>query len=183
MNIGIDIDDTIVNTYERLLQLICMKYDINFNELISKKLPYKEIYNILPNFDTIRKDLFPIMAKCVHLKENVKEVLTKLKCDGHKIIFITARDFDDYSNPYDITINYLERNDIPYDKLFINVKNKGEKCIEEEIDLFIDDNMGNCRDVMDVGVKTYQFDAIFTSNVEGATRVYSWNEIYDLINS
>lgn len=183
MNIGIDIDDTIVNTYERLLQLICMRYDMNFNELVSKKLPYKEIYKGLENFDNIKKDLFPIMAKSVTLKENVVEIITKLKNEGNKIIFITARNFDDYSNPYDITYNYLERYSIPYDKLFINVKNKGEKCLEEGIDLFIDDNMRNCKDVIEVGVKTFQFDAIFTSDVEGATRVYSWNEVYDLINS
>jgi len=183
MNIGIDIDDTIVNTYERLLQLICMRYNMDFNKLISKRLPYKEIYKSLENFDVIKKDLFPIMAKSVELKENVKEVLEKLKSDGNNIIFISARNSDDYSDPYGITYNFLDRYEIPYDKLLVSVENKGKKCLDEGIDLFIDDNMKHCKSVIDEGIKTFQFDALFTEDVEGATRVYNWDEVYDLINS
>jgi len=43
--------------------------------------------------------------------------------------------------------------------------------------------MKHCKSVIDEGIKTFQFDALFTEDVEGATRVYNWDEVYDLINS
>ena len=43
MNIGVDIDDTITNTYETLLTIISMKYGLNHKKLISKKLKYEEV--------------------------------------------------------------------------------------------------------------------------------------------
>lgn len=183
MNIGIDIDDTIVNTYETLLKLISMKYQLDFNKLISKKLEYDDIYKSLDNFNNVNRDLFSILIKSVKLKKEVKKIFNKLKKDGHKIIFITSRNYDEYINPYKQTYEYLIKNKIPFDKLIVNSSRKDKICLEENIDIFIDDNTKHCRDVTNAGIKTLQFEALFNERTKEFTKVGSWDQVYEIINS
>ena len=70
MNIGIDIDDTITETYQTLLPMVAMKYGMNVTKFMSTVPSYKSL-NILPNYDSIRKEIFPAMAKIVPLKKDV----------------------------------------------------------------------------------------------------------------
>ena len=62
MNIGIDIDDTIVNTYEMFVKLICMKYSLDFNDLISKKLDYFEICKLFNISNDFSRDLHSVIT-------------------------------------------------------------------------------------------------------------------------
>lgn len=183
MKIGIDIDDTITNTYQTLLTIIAMKYGVNYKELINENLSYDEVSNKFDNFNKNIKDLFYIMAKSVTLKENVKEIITMLKNEGHKIILITARNYDEYDNPYEITLDYLNKKDIPFDELHINILEKGVFCKENNIDLFIDDNVNHCNKVKEQGVKTIQFDTDFSDKVKDVLHVTNWNQIYEIINN
>ena len=105
-------------------------------------------------------------------------MLTKLREEGHKIIFITARNHNEFKNPYKISYDFLEVNNIPYDKLLVNISDKAQQCIAEEIDLFIDDNNDNCRSVKSTGIETWQFGTIFTEKIKHIDRVTSWEEIY-----
>lgn len=182
MNIGVDIDDTITNTYETLLTIISMKYGLNHKKLISQKLGYAEVYSNLDNFDLYKKDLFYMMARSVTLKENVVEIIKKLKEEGNNIIFITARNYDDYVDPYKVSIDYLRKNNIPFDKLFVDVYDKGSLCKKENIDIFIDDNVRNCNSVKDVGIRTIQFDTDFALKIDDVEHVSSWNELYELLH-
>ena len=140
MNIGIDIDDTITYTYETLLPMVAVKYGMNLNKLKMQKPSYAMLRNILPDYDDFVAEHLPIVAKIVPLREGVIEVLTKLREQGHKIIFITARNHNEFKNPYKISYDFLEVNNIPYDKLLVNISDKAQQCVAEEIDLFIDDN-------------------------------------------
>lgn len=182
MNIGVDIDDTITNTYETLLTIISMKYGLNHKKLIDMNLGYEEIENNLENFNSYKKDLFSVMAKSVTLKENVVEVLKKLKEEGNNIILITARNYEEYGDPYNVSLEFLKKNKIPFDKLFVDVYDKGSLCKKENIDIFIDDNVRNCNSVKDVGIRTVQFDTSFTPKVEDVEHVSSWNEFYELLH-
>lgn len=182
MNIGIDIDDTIVNTYDIFLKLLVMKYKFNYNQLLIEKSNYFELYEKLDNFDNVKKDLFSILGKSVKLKENVVNVFNKLKEDGHKIILITARNYNDYDEPYKLTYEYLKKNGVPFDKLIVNTDKKAQVCLDEKIDLFIDDSTMNCKDVSSVGIKTLQFGALFNEEIKDFKKVYSWDEIYEYIN-
>jgi len=181
MNIGIDIDDTIVNTYDTFVKLVCMKYGLDYNTLISQKLEYVDLYKTLDNFDNVNKDLFSVLIKSVKLKEDVVDVFNKLKKDGHKIILISARNYEDYAEPYRITYEYLTKNNIPFDKIIVNMKKKDKVCLDEKIDLFIDDNTNHCRDVSQIGINTLQFSALFNEKVKEFPKVYSWNQVYNII--
>ncbi len=181
MNIGIDIDDTITYTYETLLPMVAVKYGMNLNKLKMQKPSYAMLRNILPDYDDFVAEHLPIVAKIVPLREGVIEVLTKLREQGHKIIFITARNHNEFKNPYKISYDFLEVNNIPYDKLLVNISDKAQQCVAEEIDLFIDDNNDNCRSVKSTGIETWQFGTIFTEKIKHIDRVTSWEEIYNRV--
>lgn len=182
MNIGIDIDDTITNTYNTLLTVISMKYGLDYKEFIKMNLNYDQVYNKFEDFYKYKKDLHTFMAKAVTLKENVVEILKKLKEEGNNIILITARNYGEYDDPYKITTEYLEKNNVPYDKLFVNVLEKGDFCKKENIDIFIDDNIKHCSSVNNVGIRTVQFDTSFVPKLDSVEHVSSWLEFYELIH-
>ena len=49
MNIGIDIDDTITNTYSVLLPMIAIKYGMDINKMLSQRPTYNFLNKTLPN--------------------------------------------------------------------------------------------------------------------------------------
>lgn len=182
MNIGIDIDDTITYTYENMLPFVSVMYNKNLVDLYKAKPSYQELIKTLPNYDKFVHDTFPAMVKLVPLRPHVVEVLEKLKRDGHKLIFITARSDDEYlGRAYEYSFEYLKVNKVPFDKLVIGSKNKSIDCISNNIDLFIDDSSKHCKAVQRKGIPVIQIANSFTSPVRGIRRAKDWNEVYDII--
>lgn len=182
MNIGIDIDDTITNTYETFLPLVALEYGLNLNKMIKNKETYQGLYKTLPNYGDFMRKTISSVAKIVPLKDDVREVLTKLREHGNKIIFITARNVNEFADPYKVTKDFLDVNEIPYDKVIVNVTDKANECILEDIDLFIDDNSDNCRSVSKKGILTWQFASSFNSKLKGIDRVDGWLDILTKID-
>lgn len=192
MNIGIDIDDTITDTFNTQFNL-AQKFTIetlNKTARINKPENFKyqyycrEFHNWTEeenlkfwkeNYESILKNSKP--------KPYVKEILDRLKSDGHKIIIITARFSLDNINPEDITRKWLEDNEIRYDKLIVNAKNKKKVANENNIDIFIDDDIENCQEVAELNIPTLLMDSYHNSNLDGkdAIRVYSWLHVYQEI--
>ena len=87
MIIGLDVDDTMTNTSELLIEYAEKHFNNSDKNLIrsilNPKMADKEIY------DFYCKHLQEIMMKYT-LKENCKEVIDRLRLKGHKIIIITA---------------------------------------------------------------------------------------------
>ncbi len=176
MNIAIDIDDTITNTYETMVPMIALFYNKDLNKLLQNKPSYKEFYS-LPNFSTFAMLHFETVACIAPLKNGVIDILQKLKNEGHKIIFITSRNSEEFNDPYQTSYNYLIKNNIPFDKLIVNASNKAEICLKENIDLFIDDSTKNCKAVAKKGIPTFQFNSVFEPNSK-LNKVTSWEEVY-----
>ena len=183
MRIGIDIDDTITNTYDDVLVMHSKKYGYDLDKLRNDKLDYEGLAKICPDYENFVKSSFDILAQNVSLKEDVVEVINKLKDDGHEIIFVTARTYEEYSDPYKISYDYLKRNNVYFDKLIVDARDKGQVCVDENINIFIDDFDFNCKKILARNIETLQFDTCFTPSVDGVRRVYSWNEVYEIINS
>jgi len=181
LNIGIDIDDTITDTYYNLLPIIAIKYNLDLNKLYKKKYTYGNFHKMLPNYmDFCRSNSEPVI-KIVPLKEHVIDVLEKLKKDGHNIIFITARDDNEYKDPYKLCFDYLTTNGVTFDKIVVGARDKAKACINEGIDLFIDDNTKNCNEVSCSGIRTLQYHNDFTTYAKNVKRVYGWEEIYNIV--
>ena len=87
--------------------------------------------------------------------------IKKLKQDGHTIYIISGRDNGEYTNPYNMTKNWLEKYDIVYDKLFLvdayNSHSKTEICLENNVDIMIDDSKRMCTDIKKNGIIAISF--------------------------
>lgn len=141
MTIGIDIDDTLVNTNETII-----------NEI--KKHPERKFdINDIDSF----KEYVPNIMKSVIVYPNVCEVLNYFKSKGIRIVLITARNnvYCDYMDK--LTIDYLKEHDIYYDKLIMNQDLKSDACKKENVTLFIDDNKRVLDDIKKHGIKTIMF--------------------------
>ena len=184
MRIGIDIDDTITDSWNYLMPIFSKKFNIPLDKI--RELPpyYGAIKDIvsLEEFYQLMREYENLMQE-VPLKKDVKEILTMLKEKGHTIIFITARSDNGYSEPYLNTKKYLDNNSIPYDKIIVNAKEKGLICKEEYIDLFIDDNLKNCIDVSRQGIEVLMMSAHFNETDKNFIHIDDWKQVYEYIKN
>ncbi len=186
MNIGIDIDDTLNN-----LSDILIEYGKRYNkenaieyEIQKDKYDFEEAFG----WNKEQEDNFKkqYIGKCLSqatIKTGAREYVQKLKDEGHKIFIITARTPDEtIENVQEISSEWLERNGIMLDKLEIGCEQKVDKCREHNIDVFIDDNTDHCKSVHErLGIPVILFDSIYNQGVEEFNRVYNWKEAYKLI--
>ena len=194
MNIGIDIDDTISETFETLLAY-SQKYtiedlkresNINMNGDFTNNLYIEDAngWNELEGQKFWDKYYGDIL-KGVNIKKFASDVIRNFKKKGHNIYLITARwDIPNISTKQ-ITENWLIKNNIMYDKLFMNASDKLQLVKENNIDLFIDDSYKNCKKVSEnANTKVYMMTSMVNKDLEDKTikRVFSWPEIDNLIN-
>ena len=166
IRIGIDIDDTVTNTWNDLIPYYSAWFNIPINDL-KKSKPYYGLIKNLYTLDEFYEEVIPLyegIVPYVSLRKNAKMVINNLHELGHEIIFISARGRG-YIDSYSLTKDYLDRNDIYYDKLIVGIENKDKVCLKEKIDLFIDDSYKHCKKVKDVGIDVLMFDNYFIENI------------------
>ena len=181
MRIGIDIDDTMTNTSE-LINKYAKDYfkDVNL-EKIKEKLYFLEYDEEIRIF--LEKNL-PIMMKEYQLKDNVKEVLTRLKEKGHEIFIITARAHSIKKELKEITRDYFHKHQIKVDKIIFGTLEKGETCFNNKIDLMIDDNIKMLEQVKEKGINTLLFTSPNNKNIKTShKRIKTWLELEKYINN
>lgn len=184
MRIGIDIDDTICDSWNTIIPIISDYFKINEQEIRNSDKAYFEVLNCsLDEWYKFVREKFELLAPYFELKENAVNIINKLKEEGNKIIFVTARSNNGYSDPYKISYDYLTINNIKFDKLIVNGYDKGKICKQESIDLFIDDNINNCQNISSYGIDILLFDANFNRKCNDFKRVYNWNEVYEYIKN
>ena len=193
MRIGIDIDNTITKVQEELNNA-AYEYAIKLGKNIKNAENYFE--DIKNNGDTYKKkfqfsyeelkyflkNIQEEITNKAEPRENAVETINRLRRDGHKIFIITARDSEFHDDPYILSENWLEKNNIEYDKLIVNAREKGTVCKNENIDLFIDDQLNNCVDVEREGIQTIRIsddDKKYTNIIS----LNNWKEIYKFISN
>lgn len=62
----------------------------------------------------------------------------------------------------------------------MNAREKGVVCKNENIDLFIDDQLNNCLDVLKEGIKVIRISKEISKNAE-IVDLDNWNKIYEFI--
>lgn len=115
------------------------------------------------------------------------EVIHRLRQAGHKIIILSARDNQYLTNQYEGMMDYyvkswLAKNNIEYDDLIINSKNKREKCLSLGFDIMIEDKASNVNSISKI-IPVMVFDAPYNQGCMGSNviRVYSWYQVYQEI--
>lgn len=187
MRIGIDLDDTITKTDE-----ILFKYAKIYNE--EEKILFninREEWNLTKAFgwnEENIKEFFSKYLKSIYekaeIKENAKERINKLKDDGNEIIIITARDTKSLKEVHEVCKDWLINNKINVDKIVVDGENKAQKCLENKIDIFIDDNICNCENVYNnLKIPVLLMNSRYNKDYQNPKikRVYNWNEIYNEI--
>ena len=186
MRIGIDIDNVISNFSEELLEEY-IKYNNkqknkidNVDFIKRKKADWTDYERSFyeSNIERITSNL--------KVKEGAKEYIDKLKSDGHYICIITGRENGEYTDSYRMTKEWLDSNKINYDKLILTnayIKNeKSIKCLENNIDVMLDDSVGNCKYCIEKNISAYLMDTIYNKNAN-IPRVLCWKEFYEEIKN
>lgn len=190
MRIGIDIDNCISNFDDTLLKEY-LKHDkvlrntgiINENPEYLRKGMFdwteeeeNSFYNA--NIENFAKKLKPIQDSSYYIK--------KLKEDGHEIYIITGRNNGEYTNPNELTKEWLDKYNIIYDKLILtnayDKHAKTEVCLENNIDLMIEDSITISLDLISNGIKVYTMNTRYNQKEQTLDRVSKWKEIYERIS-
>lgn len=194
MRIGIDIDDTTLVTVKSMIKY-ADKYDIEYLGgkgtngnlgLIKNRYYLKVLYgwDDETKFSFFNKYYKDVLEECVPFT-NSPEVISKLKEDGNEIYFITARLTNiDNCDVSLITQETFKKYGIPYDKLIVNAKDKLQYCIDNKIDIFIEDSYETCVELQKNGIKailvsTKMNEAIVDDSI---VRVDNWDQIYNIIS-
>ena len=194
MNIGIDIDDTISNSFETYFE-DSQIYDIETMKGTGKvkdlgKIPSDNIIETMYDWDdeaTLKfwDKYFIKVLKYSTPRFFASEAIKKLKEEGNNIYIITARYEQDGINEgvKNLTVKWLKTNNIYYDELIMNADDKLEVSKKYNIDVFIDDSLKNCIEVSkgDIKVLHYAGLANFLVDTGAIPNVYSWQQIYDLL--
>ena len=181
MRIGLDIDDTICNTFDLVLPYICEHFNLDYEEYKKKRISYKDF-----NFEGFQEYAFKNYKNIIPnspLKKCVIKYIKKLRRRGHQIIFITGRDTTEFEDPYTLTYNYLIKNKVPFDKLLVNQLDKGAACKKENIDIYFDDEPRNYKSVESSGIDVYLLTKYANELLEDYKRVNSIKEIYKIIKN
>ena len=169
MNIGIDIDDTITET-----SFVGNKYVTKFDN------NYQDYHDLSQNkyFEFLNRYLQEIVKNNI-IKDGVKEAFEFFKSRGCKIIFITARNDIYTPNVKKLTKEFLDKNNIYYDKLIFEEVGHGDKSVlakENSIDIFIDDK----EDVLDKIASSSKIECIRFTNDKNS-KYKTFNNWYDII--
>lgn len=189
MNIGIDIDNVLSDFNEVLLN----DYKKHDKELRNNGIVNNDVY-IRNMFDWSEEE------EALYYKENIERLaslfepikdcskyIKKLRENGHCIYIISGRDNGEYSDPYNMTIKWLKKYDIEYDKLILtnayNHQEKADICIKNYVDIMIDDSINVCLKCSESGIKSLLFNTEYNKNEIRFTRVNNWEEIFNYINN
>ena len=183
MRIGIDLDDTLIDSYPLILKNLEKFYPIRMEECMQKGMQYRDFYDMDHNyFDYIKSFLEREMPN-VQVKEHAIEVLNQWIKEDNQIIIITARNKKEYQNPQDTTEKLLRLKGIPYHELYTEVADKGSKCEELKIDLFIDDSINNCKKALSHGVRAMVFNTLFNKQDTNLKRLQNWLDAYQEVKN
>ncbi|HMM05375.1 MAG TPA: hypothetical protein PKD52_01700 [Clostridiales bacterium] len=180
MVLGIDIDDVITDTSAALMAHakiheveVCQKGEIldHLPQVMRGEIqsPRVKLY--------FERHMANVMAAAL-VKDGAKATLKRLKAKGHRLVYITARGDTKFPGSREKTMEFLKKEQLPWDKIVFDSFDKLKDCLEQQIELMVDDSVKNCEDLTKGGIHT----VLFTSpvNIGIATdldRVNDWDEL------
>lgn len=182
MRIGIDIDDTVTYTFEHLQPYVAEYFGITLEEAKERNISYSTLPIEWQKQETeFGRKVYDKVILYGKAKEGAAEFVAKLKEDGHEIVFITARTNRVYADAKGISEEQLRRNNIPFDKV-ICTEEKAQRCVEEKMDLLIDDTISHCEAAAKLGLRAIVFNGKANRDkVTKLPRVNTWEELYELL--
>lgn len=190
MRIGIDIDGVLTDIEQ--WQLDCGgKFFSKLNKSVVNKDSYEitEIFNVSDELDSQfwNEYLYEYVTK-EPSRKYASEVIKKLKDSGNEIYIVTARyltdrNTEDGQRMRKIVIDWLEQENIVYDKIVFAPEDKLQICLENNIDVMIEDKVENIEKIS-TRLPVICFHAGYNKHCKNDNiyRAYTWYDIYNLIN-
>lgn len=169
MRIGIDMDNTICSTDEKVGEY--EKVFTKDNNIDSYTIWHNNYY-----FNLFLSEYLEIIYTEVEPKKDAIYCIKKLREQGNEIYIITARTNNYVTNMYNIINNYCIEHNIKIDGIFINAGDKVDICLKNNIDIMIDDSFYNYERLTNNNIDTILFDE-YNKYHFIKRRVQSWNEI------
>ena len=181
MVIGIDMDDTICSTNERII-VEADKYD---KEVLGgtgvkdvKAYEFNDMLGWEPEMKgQFFKDRLEYIMGGAEIKNDAKRVINKMHDKGAKIVIISFRKAKYISDPYKLTKDWLDTEGVKYDKIYVDTGSKVDECLQEKVTLFIDDKESHCEEVSEAGIDVLLFTNEYNKEENRFTRVNNWNEV------
>ena len=192
MRIGIDIDGVLTDIEQWQLDF-GEKFFSKYNKRVVNRDGYetREIFDVEDTLDDLFwNKYYKDYTTNVEVRAFASEIISKLKNEGFKIYIITARGNwlptdnsitkDECNN---IVIDWLSKNNIKYDKIIFSPEDKLDICLNNNIDIMIEDKVDNINKISSK-IPVICFHAGYNKECEGKNiyRVYSWYDIYSNIN-
>lgn len=190
MRIGIDIDGVLTDIEQ--WQLDCGgKFFSKLNKSVVNKDGYEitEIFNVSDELDSQfwNEYLYEYVTK-EPSRKYASEVIKKLKDSGNEIYIVTARyltdrNTEDGQRMRKIVIDWLKQENIVYDKIIFAPEDKLQICLENNIDVMIEDKVANIEKIS-TRLPVICFHAGYNKHCKNDNiyRAYTWYDIYNLIN-
>lgn len=183
MRIGIDIDDTLTNSRDFFIQHVS-EYMYKKGYPIKTHPEYLRIQNFFElNNTEIMDDIHEAYITSCPVRYFAKEAIKLMKEQGHEIYIITARWANQFIDEKltttcaEATKKWLMDNEILFDKLIFSL-NKGITCLNNDIDIMIDDHMDFLRDIKKNSPETARFMMHTEDNAKYSFphRICTWPE-------
>ncbi len=194
MNIGVDVDGVLLDTPSFL-----QEYGRRFFHRAPVRVDacgIREMYGVndLQVFFFGLRWFLPFYCRKYPPYPEAAQVYEDLRKEGHDIYQITARSaatskhFLGYLSRK-FLIQWLQINHFFYHVLILCDEadapmQKLDHCLENNVDVMIDDNPTTAQLLADHGIQVLLYDAPYNQTLqgEGITRVKNWNEIENIIN-
>ena len=180
MNIGVDLDGVVYQT-----ESLFREYSEKYNKLIEGTLKDDSELKAFDRYNWTREqtndfiqNTFYEIEKTAPLYPKVKEVLGELK-KKNSIIFITSRGLVS-DVEISLTMERLQEDNINFDKIVFSQNSKVKACLENKIDIMIDDYYRVIDELSSNGINCLYFRDKRNKPCEsGAVEVYNWEEVSD----
>lgn len=182
MNIAIDIDDTLTNSFQYFQPFVAEFFDADPAWLQAQNISYGNLPEAWKSREQeFCKTYYDRIVVNTTFKPDAADAVRTLRAMGHKVFIITARTTLFYTDPYKTTQEELEKGGIAYDKLICTF-DKADACLQENISLLIDDMPHNCTAVREQGIASLLFTSPANQSAEiSIPRVSCWAEVLDYV--
>ena len=141
MRIGVDIDDTLINTKEVQLTKWIEYTTNNPHPSYNHILPENINHFGDPYIDRFWDQYREVLSFGPAFKDGAVEALMHLRYLGNEVVIITSRPQAKYENLVERIYNMCRKSGLQVDDIATDVFDKGAYCAENKIDVFIDDDI------------------------------------------
>jgi|LSQX01.1.fsa_nt_gb uncharacterized HAD superfamily protein len=188
--IGVDIDGVLCNYPEDFVKFMERETGKDLSSFTLKEYNLYSALGEILGEKTIRelKHKFRISGEKSNLSvvKGAREGLSFLKSKGYTIVLLTARPYKEYPRMFADTMEWLKKNELPYDAILWD-EDKLSKITREfpKINFMIEDHLGNSEKIARKGYKVFLIDKTYNQGEtdKNIKRVSGWREIVEDIEN